>query len=97
MRSHSLQVLSGQKCKEQKEVEGSYISFPFALSLRYRWNKLKKLSISILNFYKQETVRKNNWGTMNIPLSGLEGQFRLISSIRFSLSRLLDCLSCCHN
>jgi hypothetical protein len=28
-----------------------YISFPFALSLRYRWNKLKKLSISILKLY----------------------------------------------
>ena len=30
--------------------ESTYISFPLALSLRYRWNKAKKLSISILNF-----------------------------------------------
>jgi hypothetical protein len=27
-----------------------YISFPFALSLRYRWKSAKKLSISIRNF-----------------------------------------------
>lgn len=48
MRSQSLHAMSASQRWGGGEVN---ISFPFALSLRYRWKRLKKLSMSIRSFY----------------------------------------------
>src|SRR5271156_97032 len=66
----------------------TYISFPLALSLRYRWNKAKKLSISILNFYDTSaiptmTLREATFGGQAylsfIGRSRFDESFQLIS------------------